>query len=320
MSAHLSSRRSSPKSTYRSSPSRVIYDRVTSQILEALEAGTVPWRRPWPENGLPCNAISGRLYHGVNFFLLGMSRYQDHRWLTYMQAGQLGGHVKPGEKATLVVFWKRWEVETPDPATGQTRKERVPLLRHYSVFNAAQCEGLPLQELTLRTRPQNERIEAAEALVRAMPSPPQYHEGCKQACYYPLIDVVQMPALASFVSPDDYYATLFHELGHATGHESRLSRPGVIGTPKFGSADYSREELVAELTSAYCCAGLGLDNSLLANSASYIDGWIHTLRSDPKAMITAASQAQRAADYLRGIGQSEHQAEKESSEPEAAQP
>src|SRR5262249_51688692 len=159
------------------------------------------------------------------FFLLSLSHYLDHRWLTYLQARELGGHVKPGERATLVVFWKRWEVETPDPASGEMRQERVPLLRHYQVFNAAQCEGLNLPELTLRTRPENERIAAAEALVAGVPNLPRLHEGCKQACYYPLVDVVQMPALAAFLSPEDYYCTLFHELGHATGHESRLSRP-----------------------------------------------------------------------------------------------
>jgi antirestriction protein ArdC len=270
--------------------------------LEALKAGVVPWRQPWHETAPPCNAVTGRPYHGINFFLLSLARYLDHRWLTYQQARELGGHVRTGEKATLVVFWKKWEVDSPDSSTGELKKERIPLLRHYHVFNVQQCEDLSLPQLEILTKPQNERIALAEQLVRQTPDPPRLHPGCKQACYYPLVDVVQMPDIQSFVTADAYYATLFHELGHATGHQSRLNRAGVMDAPRFGSADYSREELVAELTSSYCCATLGLDNSLIDNAASYIDGWLTRLKTDPKAIVVAAGQAQRAAEYLQGAG------------------
>lgn len=149
---------------------------------------------------------------------------------------------------------------------------------------------------------------AAEALAREMPNPPKMHQGKQQACYYPLLDIVQMPAFESFASAESYYVTLFHELAHATGHEKRLDRLGVKST--FGSKEYSREELIAELASAFCCATLGLDNSFIDDSASYIGGWLRALREDPRAILIASGQAQRAADYIQGmqVGPSAQQA------------
>lgn len=290
---------------------RTPYEIVTDHIVKALEEGVVPWRKPWQENtALPCNAVSHRPYHGINLFLLSLARYSDHRWLTYRQAQELGGHVRSGEQSSIAVFWKQWEPTNGKEKAGDGKRERIPLLRYYHLFNAQQCEDLKLPELAVVSRPIHQRIERAEELVRSMPDPPRLHEGCKFACYYPLVDVVQMPAIQSFESPDAYYATLFHELGHATGHERRLNRSGVTGNPRFGTSDYSREELVAELTSAFCCAALGLDNSLIDNSASYLQNWLRTLRADSKAIVTASAQAQRATDYLRGHAlASEHELE-----------
>ncbi|HVT12615.1 MAG TPA: zincin-like metallopeptidase domain-containing protein [Fimbriimonadaceae bacterium] len=304
LAPHISSpagRHSRPRSPQLPRSSRSPYEIVTERILKALEEGVVPWRKPWQENtSLPCNAISHRPYHGINLLLLGLSRYRDHRWLTYRQAQELGGHVKPGEKSSIAVFWKQWEPSGDKEESSKGHRQQVPLLRFYHLFNVDQCEGLKLPALATTPRPHHQRIEAAEELVRSIPNPPRLHEGLKIACYYPRIDVVHMPALDSFETPDAYYATLFHELGHATGHQTRLNRPGVTAAPRFGTSDYSREELIAELTSAFCCATLGLDNSLIDNAASYIDGWLMTLRSDAKAIVTASAQAQRAADYLQG--------------------
>lgn len=302
MALHISNaraRRGTPRPGT-SGTHRSPYQIVTDQIIEALSNGVVPWRKPWHETAPPCNAVSGRPYHGINFFLLGLARYLDHRWLTYQQAKELGGHVRAGEKATLVVFWKKWEVENADASTGNLKRERIPLLRNYFVFNVQQCEDLMVPQLAVLTKPENERIALAEQLVQGLPDPPRLHLGCNQACYYPLVDVIQIPEIRAFISADAYYATLFHELGHATGHQTRLNRRGVMEQPRFGSADYSHEELVAELTSSYCCAALGLDNSLIDNAASYIDSWLSKLKSDPKAIVIAAGQARRAADYLRG--------------------
>lgn len=276
-----------------------LYESVTLKILQSLQAGGVPWKKPWHTTAqLPVSLTTGKPYRGINSFLLGLAPYQDHRWITFRQIQERGGSVKPDEKATMVVFWKFWE---PAAGSGETEK-RIPVLRYFHVFNVEQCEDLRIPEL-YRPEPlkEHQRIEAAELLVRSMPNPPTIAEGGNAAWYRPSDDHVQMPPLKSFESADSYYGTLLHELGHSTGHESRLNRKEVTGSIQFGSGAYSKEELVAELTSAYCCAAVGLDNSLLENSTSYIEGWLKVLRGDPKAVVIAAAQAQKAADYIQGV-------------------
>lgn len=278
-----------------------LYEKVTNTIVAALERGTVPWRKPWDSGiSLPINALSNRPYRGVNVFLLALSPYADHRWLTFNQVKERGGRVRQGEKSTTVVFWKRWELPAGDNVDSESRRE-VPLLRHYNVFNVEQCEDLGLPELYRPPDAQpKERIERAELIVRSVPKPPRVVKGAS-AWYRPSDDLVSMPALERFKTADAYYGTLFHEFGHSTGHEGRLARPGVRGDIRFGSGEYGKEELVAEMASAFCCATVSLDNSLLDDSASYIQGWLEVLRSDPKAVVIAAAQAQKAADYMRGI-------------------
>lgn len=282
--------------------SQTIYEMVTSTIMTALKNGVVPWRKPWNvQSAVPANLVSNKPYRGVNMFLLGLSAFVDHRWLTVKQATTLGGKVIPGQKSTTVVFWKNWEPSTPENESDTARK-RIPLLRYYKVFNVEQCAGLSVP-VVYSSPPlnENQRIERADLLVKFMPDPPSIQEGGRAAWYKPADDLVQIPPLRSFESADSFYATLFHELGHSTGHERRLNRSGVMGEIRFGSGEYSKEELVAELTSAFCCATVSLDNSLITDSASYISGWLSVLRSDPKAVVIAAAQAQRAADHIRGI-------------------
>ncbi len=276
-----------------------IYEIVTLTILNSLKAGVVPWRKPWHSDAvLPISLATGKPYRGINSFLLGITPYSDHRWLTFKQVQERGGQVKKGQKSTMVVFWKQWE----PPTESDEAKKRIPVLRYFHVFNVEQCEGLDVPELY---RPQQlnepQRIERAELLVKSMPNPPSIAEGGRSAWYRPSDDHVQMPPLSAFETSDSYYATLLHELGHSTGHETRLHRKEVTGSIRFGSGAYSKEELVAELTSAFCCATVGLDNSLIDNSASYIEGWLKVLKSDPKAVVIAAAQAQKAADYIRGV-------------------
>jgi antirestriction protein ArdC len=281
-----------------------LYSSVTQTILDALERGVVPWRKPWRSfNSLPVNAISNRPYRGVNAFLLGITPYTDHRWLTFKQVTEQGGNVRKGEKASLAVFWKLWEPNDSNSNEDETkRQKRVPILRHYSLFNAEQCENLSLPELYQpQEAKRHQRIQRAEQIIAEMPNPPTIAEGGGSAWYRPSTDHVQVPKFESFSSPDSYYAVLMHELGHATGHQDRLNRKGVTGTIQFGSGDYSQEELVAELTSAFLCAKAGLDNSLLADSASYIDGWLDVLNNDRKAVVYAAAQAQKAADYITSV-------------------
>ena len=278
-----------------------LYETVTNTIISALNKGVVPWRKPW--NGtaaMPINAISNKAYRGVNILLLGMSPYADPRWLTFKQVQERGGRVKPGEKSTMVVFWKRWEPKPGDEAEQPTRQ--IPVLRYYNLFNVEQTEAHGFPDL-YKPNPltEHQRIERAELLVRCMPDPPKIVEHGSSAWYRPSDDLVHIPPLPAFTSPDAFYATLFHELGHATGHEKRLNRPAVTGDIQFGSGTYGKEELVAELTSAFCCSTVSLSNELLDNASSYIQGWLSVLKADPKAVVIAAAQAQRAADFIRDI-------------------
>lgn len=248
---------------------------------------------------MPCNAVSKRPYHGVNLLLLSLAPFSDYRWLTLRQANELGGRVRRGERASIAVFWKHIDV-TDEDDDKECRRRCIPLLRHYSIFNVQQCENLNLpvledwhEELTLR-------IERAEKVIQQMPEAPRIVEGGPIACYIPREDVVRIPKIQDFEAAEAYYGTMFHELGHATGHEKRLNRPGVTNQVVFGSCDYSREELVAELTSAFVCAEVGIDNSVVENAASYIHGWLTTLESDARAVVTASGQAQRATDFILG--------------------
>ena len=278
-----------------------VYDVITDRILEALDQGTIPWRRPWTA-GIPRNATNNRPYHGINAVLLGMTAYQDQRWLTYKQAVQLGGHVRRGERSTMVVFWKQHTVgDDGDDHDGlvEERPRTIPLLRVYHVFNALdQCDGLSLTPMGVT--PTVEPIAAARAIVNNMPNPPRIdHDGGNRAYYRPSTDSIHMPAVNDFHGAGEYHATLFHELSHSTGHASRLSRESLETPAPFGSEIYSREELVAEFGAAFLCATAGIDNAL-DNSASYINGWAKALQADHRLVITAASQGQRAADFIIG--------------------
>lgn len=278
-----------------------LYETVTSSIITALNRGVVPWRKPWhSQASVPINAISSKAYRGVNTLLLGMSQFSDPRWLTFNQVQDRRGRVKTGEKSTMIVFWKRWEPPTEESEA--EAKRQIPMLRYFNVFNAEQCEDLGLPDL-YRPAPlqDHQRIERADLLVRAMHDPPKILERGSSAWYRPSDDLVQVPPIQAFTSADAFYATLFHELGHATGHKRRLNRPAVTGEIRFGSGTYSKEELVAELTSSFCAATVSLDHSLTEDAGSYIQGWLSVLKADPKAVVIAAAQAQRAADLIRGV-------------------
>lgn len=283
--------------------SQAVYQVVTKTIIEALEKGVVPWKKPWHATAsIPVNTVTRRPYRGVNLFLLSLYPFEDNRWLTYRQAIELGGRVRAGERGSTIVFWKCWKPGVPESEQEPGVTKEIPLLRYYTVFNAEQCEslripGLPKPPLLS----QHQRIERAELILGSMPNPPKIVEGGCSAWYRPSEDKVQIPKLETFRTADSYYATLFHELGHASGHPIRLNRKGVTGQIQFGSGEYSKEELVAELTSAFCCATASLDNTLIDDAASYIAGWIRVLRNDMKAIVIAAAQAQRAADYILNI-------------------
>ncbi len=295
VSQYVRSSVSSPVQTELSTPRphASVYEIVTSRILAQLERGVVLWRKPW-RTLPPANLISKKPYRGINVFLLALAGYGSQYWLTYRQAQALGGNVRRGEHGSKIVFWKfdTYETETAD---GESEERKSAFLRYYTVFNLEQTEGLK----ALLALPAAFPIESAEAILKGMQNPPAFEQDA-QAAYLPSRDVVTMPSRTAFDSQAEYYSTLFHELTHSTGHAKRLAREGFDTPQKFGSESYSREELIAEMGSAMLCGIAGIEQSTLANSAAYLKTWIERLKSDSRLVVSAASAAQKAADYIRG--------------------
>lgn len=281
-----------------------VYQVVTDRILEMLDKGTVPWRHPirgGAGGGWPKNLESGRPYRGVNVFLLAvtswMKGYGSTFWMTYRQAAAQGGNVRKGEKSSLVVFWKQYD--TTDKVTGEAKK--VPVLRYYNVFNAEQCEGVTPPDAPPEPVASFEPIDAAERIVTGYADGPAIKHAGAQAYYRPSADLVCLPEPGRFLSREFYYATAFHELGHSTGHSKRLDRALDKDLAPFGSADYSKEELVAEMASAFLCATAGISPPTIEQSAAYIAGWRKKLTDDRKLVVVAAGAGQRAADWVLGL-------------------
>jgi antirestriction protein ArdC len=278
-----------------------VYEIVTEQIVSQLQAGTAPWRKPWITSA-PKNLISGKEYRGINTFMLSASGFPRPEWLTLNQANKLGASIKAGERSSMVVFWKIGE-EKKNATTG--KKSRSFLLRYSRVFNISQCvhgdvslvEKLGLDAVKGNAIPS---IESCDAIVSAMPNRPVIFDA-DHAFYRPPTDEVGIPDKSMFHSSEEFYSTLFHELTHSTGHASRVGRAEVQDVQRFGSQSYSREELVAEMGAAMLCGVAGISPAVLENSAAYLQSWIKALRGDSKLVVTAASAAQKAADFIRGI-------------------
>jgi antirestriction protein ArdC len=275
-----------------------VYQIVTDQILRQLEVGVVPWRKPWRAEP-PCNLVSGKEYRGVNPFLLASQGYGSRYWLTFNQASKLGGHIRKGEKSSIVTFWHIGEEETVRDEDGKTRKSKPFLLRYYRVFNLEQTEGIADKLGLGNATPRVPSIEQCEAIVKRMPNPPAMEQDAR-AWYRPSTDTVGIPSRNAFTLTEEYYSTLFHELTHSTGHASRVSREGIENIAAFGSESYSKEELIAEMGAAMLCGVTGISPATIPNSAAYLQGWICRLRGDCKLLVSAASQAQKAADYIQG--------------------
>jgi len=272
-----------------------VYEIVTNQILSLLAKGEIPWKKPW-KGSLPQNLITRRPYQGINRILLMNTPYSSPYWLTFLQCRDLGGYVKEGEKATIVVFWKRYEIEQEDEETGEIETKTIPVLRYYKVFNIEQCE-LPEDKIPKPER-NFEPIAKCEKTVKNMPNPPVIKHGGDRAYYDPLKDLVVVPPQGSFERPEFYYATLFHELVHSTGHEKRLARKKKGDWQPFGTEDYSREELVAELGACFLCAEHNIEQPVVKNSAAYIQNWLKRLKDDKRLIVFAAAQAEKAANYI----------------------
>lgn len=280
-----------------------LYDEVTQRIVTDLEAGRVPWVQPWGSAGcagpsLPRNALTGRSYSGVNVLLLWgaviASGYPSQSWLTFRQAREAGGCVIKGERGQTVVYADRF---TPEAEKARAAREggdakTVPFLKRFTVFNIAQCEGLkPGLALDPAPLPEREIVPVAEEVIAASGVP--FRIGGDKAFYAPALDEVQVPPQPAFYDQVNYYRTALHELTHATGHPKRLGRD--LANP-FGSPAYAREELVAELGSAFLCAALGIVPTV--RHADYIGSWLAVLREDNRAIFRAASAASKAADWL----------------------
>jgi antirestriction protein ArdC len=279
-----------------------VYEIVTEKIINLLEQGVVPWRRPWTSTGLPRNLVSKKPYRGLNFFLLLASKYVSPLWLTMRQANELGGHVRKGEESTVVIYWKIDDVnQRPEDADESEEKTRRRfLLRQYRVFNLEQCE-LPravLDRLPNIERHQHDPIEAVEKIIAGMPNSPEIVRAGSKAFYSPITDRVTLPPRELFISAEEEACTAAHECSHATGSVKRLNRKSINEAAPFGSPTYSLEELVAELSAAYICAEAGISNAVIANQAAYVAGWLKKLRDDRRLLVHAAAQAQRACDYI----------------------
>lgn len=284
--------------------SRNLYEDVTNRIIAALENGATAegWSRPWhiADGGLPVNAVSGRPYRGVNVLTLWAQQmsagHSSGRWATYKQWQSVGAQVRRGERGTSIVFWQF--KDRPAPEDGEeTAPGKIAFARAYTVFCADQVDGYTAP--TIDRPSEVERVERADAIIRA--SGATILENGSRAFYSPSRDVIEMPraelfhATAHGTATEAYYGVELHELTHWTAHPSRLDRD-LSG--RFGNEAYAAEELIAELGAAFLCASVGIEAEPRADHAQYIASWLGVLRNDPRAIFTAASKAQAAADYL----------------------
>jgi antirestriction protein ArdC len=291
-----------------SGASRVsLYDEVTDRIVRELEQGCVPWIQPWFSSGaslgLPRSAASRKFYSGINVLILWDAvirrGFASQEWLTFRQALSLGGHVRKGERGTAICYADRFFPKGEQERAREAGDEpnAVPFLKRFVVFNVEQCEGLPAHMLPpIVGVAQCEKSPAAESLIAATGA--KFVQGDGRAYYHRGEDFIRLPYRETFLSPADYYCTALHELGHWTAHPSRLNRDLQH---RFGSSAYAREELIAELTSAFLCAHLNIVPQI--RHADYLGHWLQILKEDNRAIFHAASQASKATDFILAFGQ-----------------
>ncbi len=274
-----------------------VYSMVTNRIIEYLEKGVVPWRKPWADAGLPRNLVTGKYYRGINVWLLSSLSYSQNDFLTFKQVKGLGGSVKKGEKAQMVIFWK-WD-ERENKETKEI--ENIPILRYYKVFNIDQCAGIPKEKLSPAIERNINPLDTCERIIRGMPKQPSIRSNEQRAYYNRLDDYVNVPRIETFTSSERYYSTLFHELVHSTGHKERLNRKELLESRGLRSDDYAVEELTAEMGASYLESYAGISTEHLEDNASYIQCWLDRLRNDRKFIVYASTQAQKATDYILNI-------------------
>jgi antirestriction protein ArdC len=282
-----------------------VYDRITATIVADLEQGVRPWMKPWAGGAAVSRPLraNGAAYRGINTLVLWSAAmekgYRAPIWMTFKQALELNAYVRKGEQGCGVVYASTFSRTETDADTGEATERDIPFLKGYTVFNVEQIEGLPAHYTPAPPAPVNPetRIASAEAFFTATGA--TIRHGGDRAFYAPSLDLIQMPDFESFRDAETYYATLAHETVHWTSHARRLNRD--FGRARFGDQGYAMEELVAELGSAFLSADLSLTPEVREDHASYIASWITVLKSDRRAIFTAAAHAQRAADFLNAF-------------------
>jgi antirestriction protein ArdC len=277
-----------------------VYESVTNAVIEKLEKGVIPWVKPWNAGGegRPKNYITRKAYRGINTLLLGMKDYSCPFWATFKQIQSKGGSVNKGEHGTWIIYYKPMVRDTEDE-DGEKKRNTFMLAKSYVVFNLEQTTGIDWEKDIPKTAPEtvHERIERCEAIVHGYDGPSISHGG-DRAVYFQTTDSLKMPELNTFISPEEYYSTLFHELVHSTGHKSRLNRKSLLDYDGFGGKNYSEEELVAEMGSAFICATVGIESKVIDNSASYISGYLERLKKDSRFILRVASASEKAVDFI----------------------
>ena len=266
-----------------------VYEIITQQILSQLQSGTIPWKKPWRVIP-PTNLVSRKQYRGINLILLNSLPFESPYFLTFKQARMLGGFVRQGEKGFPIIYWQF--------IVDEETEKKIPLLRYYTVFSLSQTVGIDAPPIVAQTF---NPIEKCEEIVSGMVNRPKIELVGNVAAYFPSVDLVKLPARQWFSQPEEFYSTEFHELIHSTSHPSRLDRKMEEGPARFGSASYSKEELVAEIGASFLNAKAGISSATLENSSSYIANWLRVLRNDKKMIVCAAAQAHKSADYILGI-------------------
>ncbi|MEC5292234.1 zincin-like metallopeptidase domain-containing protein [Aurantimonas sp. C2-6-R+9] len=284
-----------------------LYDEITTKIIGELEAGRVPWVQPWATAAakaplaMPNNAATGRSYSGINVLILWGAviehGFPGQSWLTFRQALSLDGNVRKGERGTTVVYADRFVPEDEKRSVRETGEnaQAIPFLKRFTVFNTYQCENLPEDVATAAPpAPLGLMEPRVDALIAATGI--DFRIGGNRAFYAHAHDYVQVPPPQAYFEPINWHRTALHELGHASGHSSRLDRD-MFGS--FGSKKYAFEELIAEMNAAFCCASLGIVPTV--RHADYIGSWLEVLKEDNRAIVRAASKASKAADWLLGF-------------------
>lgn len=270
-----------------------MYEVINNMILRKLETGTMPWKQTWNNFGPARNYVSKKTYRGINALILNNTDYEYPLFLTFLQVKGLGGYIKKGSQSIEVIYWKTLEFSEEEQV------KRIPFLRFYNVFNVECVDGVKLK---LPSSYANDPIDLCETLINEMPSRPLIEYGGDEPYYNWREDRIRIPRRENFLLSDEYYATLFHELAHSTGHSSRLNRDTCMKPAVYGSRDYCKEELVAEISTCFLCREAGISNTTIDNSAAYIQFWLerltHMLREDEKTFVRAATLAQKATDFI----------------------